>query len=254
MKSGVFAMKKLTLAAATFVALTGSAIAADLPRKAPAAIAPAPLPVATWTGCYLTGGVGYGMWNQDNQASVTGVVEREHTDGGRGWLGRVGGGCDYQIWQKFVVGVLADYDFSSLKGDLTTPFFAASGEEKNNWTWAVGGRIGYLPWDQLLVFMSGGYTQANFEAVNFFNSVGIPTGISILENKYTGWFLGSGYEYRFDMLPGLYWKTEYRFSSFSSKDNQLFSGGVLSPTEFIHSEKFLQTVTSSLVWRFNWWR
>jgi len=24
--------------------------------------------------------------------------------------------------------------------------------------------------------------------------------------------------------------------------------------DFIHSEKFAQTVTSSLVWRFNWWR
>jgi len=35
MKSGAFAMKKLTLAAAALVALTGSAIAADLPRKAP---------------------------------------------------------------------------------------------------------------------------------------------------------------------------------------------------------------------------
>jgi hypothetical protein len=23
---------------------------------------------------------------------------------------------------------------------------------------------------------------------------------------------------------------------------------------FIQSEKFVQTVTSSLVWRFNWWR
>jgi len=50
-------MKKLTLAAAAVVALTSSAIAADLPRKAPA-VAPAPLPVATWTGCYLSGGVG----------------------------------------------------------------------------------------------------------------------------------------------------------------------------------------------------
>jgi len=57
MKRGEFAMKKLTLAAAAVVALTSSAIAADLPRKAPA-VAPAPLPVATWTGCYLSGGVG----------------------------------------------------------------------------------------------------------------------------------------------------------------------------------------------------
>ena len=120
-------MKKLTLAAAAFVALTGSAIAADLPRKAPAAVAPAPLPVATWTGCYLTGGVGYGMWNQDNQLFAGGVaLDAEHTDGGRGWLGRVGGGCDYQFWQKFVVGALADYDFASLKGNISSPVLGCS--------------------------------------------------------------------------------------------------------------------------------
>jgi outer membrane immunogenic protein len=78
--------------------------------------------------------------------------------------------------------------------------------------------------------------------------------LSIDQNRYTGWFLGSGYEYRFDWLPGLYWKTEYRFSSFSSKDSQLLQGGIPVTGEFVHSEKFIQTVTSSLVWRFNWWR
>jgi outer membrane immunogenic protein len=81
---GVFAMKKLTLAAAAIAALTGSAIAADLPRKAPV-VAPAPVPVATWTGCYIAGGVGYGMWNQDNQTFDAGVArDFKHTDGGRG--------------------------------------------------------------------------------------------------------------------------------------------------------------------------
>ena len=48
------------------------------------------------------------MWNQDNQLFAGGVaIDAQHTDGGRGWLGRVGGGCDYQFWQKFVVGALA---------------------------------------------------------------------------------------------------------------------------------------------------
>ena len=127
-----FDMKKLTLAAAAFVALTGSAIAADLPRKAPAAVAPAPLPVATWTGCYLTGGVGYGMWNQDNQLfDAGGALDAQHTDGGRGWLGRVGGGCDYQFWQKFVVGALADYDFASLKGNISSPFLGSQRRREN---------------------------------------------------------------------------------------------------------------------------
>src|SRR5262245_24262457 len=154
----------------------GAAIAADLPRKAPV-VAPAPLPVATWSGCYLTGGIGYGMWNQDNQSFFApgGVADIEHTDGGRGWLGRVGGGCDYQFYQRWVVGVLADYDFASLKGDMTLPGLAGglTGDEKNNWAWAVGGRLGYLPWDTLLTFVSGGYTQANFKAINFIDLGGL---------------------------------------------------------------------------------
>ena len=118
----------------------------------------------------------------------------------------------------------------------------------------MGRRVGYLPWDTLLVFLSGGYTQANFQGVNFVTGAGAATTFSIGETRYSGWFLGSGYEYRFDWLPGLYWKTEYRFSSFNKEDNQLLIAGVPSPGEFVHSEKFIQTVTSSLVWRFNWWR
>ena len=193
------------------------------------------------------------MWNQDNQSFDGSIaLDRQHTDGGRGWLGRVGGGCDYQFWQKFVVGALADYDFASLKGNMTAPFDGFSGDEKMNWAWAAGGRLGYLPWDTLLVYISGGYTQAHFDGTLFFQGV-VPTTLSTLGATYSGWFLGSGYEYRFDMLPGLYWRTEYRFSSYNAKDNQLFSGGVLQP-EFVHSEKFVQTVTSSVVWRFNWWR
>ena len=244
-------MRKLTLsAAAVFASVAGSAIAADLPRKAPV-VAPAPVPVATWTGCYLTGGVGYGMWNQDNQFHHPAALEAEHTDGGRGWLGRVGAGCDYQFGQKWVIGLLGDYDFSSLKGDMTSPYNSETGEEKNNWSWAVGGRVGYLPWENLLVFVSGGYTQAHLKDVMFTDWDGGPTPNSIQANTYHGWFLGSGYEYRFDWLPGLYWKTEYRFSSFDSHESPFLSNGVPLGNQFIRSDKFIQTVTSSIVWRFN---
>jgi outer membrane immunogenic protein len=254
MKNGEFVMKKLTFAAAAFAVLTGSAIAADLPRKAPV-VAPAPVPVATWSGCYLSGGIGYGMWNQDNQTfEPGGAVDLKHTDGGRGWLGRVGGGCDYQFAQRWVVGVLADYDFSSLKGDMTLPGSGLQGEEKSNWAWAAGGRVGYIPWENLMVFVSAGYTQANFEQITLTTGAGGFVGF-IPETKYSGWFLGSGYEYRFEWLPGLYWKTEYRFSDLGSKTNQLFNtAGVPDGRSVDTSHKFIQTVTSSLVWRFNWWR
>ena len=103
------------------------------------------------------------------------------------------------------------------------------------------------------IVISGGYTQAHFNGTAFFSGSS-PADFSTLGATYSGWFLGSGYEYRFDWLPGLYWRTEYRFSSFRSKDNQLFDTGVPLDGVFVHSEKFVQTVTSSLVWRFNWWR
>jgi opacity protein-like surface antigen len=35
-------------------------------------------------------------------------------------------------------------------------------------------------------------------------------------NTYTGWFIGSGFEYSFDFLPGLFFKTEYQYSTFNS--------------------------------------
>ena len=43
------------------------------------------------------------------------------------------------------------------------------GEEKLKNSWAAGGRIGWIPWStqQLLVYVSGGYTQARFDGVNF---------------------------------------------------------------------------------------
>src|ERR1700732_3092296 len=114
-------MKKILLASLSAFALTsGSVLAASLPVKAPP---PAPPPAATWTGCYVNGGFGYGMWQQNHFietfATLTPSTSPEDSNG-RGWLGRFGGGCDYQFtlgtMGNFVIGALADYDFMSLKG------------------------------------------------------------------------------------------------------------------------------------------
>ena len=93
-------------------------------------------------------------------------------------------------------------------------------------------------------YVSGGYTQAHFNGTLF-----TPNFLYYFRHQHSGWFLGSGYEYRVDWLPGLYWRTEYRFNSYNSKDIQLLGG---TPNTFINSEKFVQTVTSSPVWRFSW--
>ena len=58
-------MKKLALALTAVAAFGGQALAADMAVKARPA--PPPVPVANWTGCYIAGSVGYGLF--DNETS-----------------------------------------------------------------------------------------------------------------------------------------------------------------------------------------
>ena len=272
-------MKKLVLALAAAAAFTGSAVAADLPArtyKAP----PPPAPVANWTGCYIAGSVGYGM--SDNEGSVgqfrdpvTGVVTVRSAaidHGGRGWLAGGGGGCDYQFGLgsagglfgtgQFVIGILADGYWADMKGTRASVsavsgiFGGASAQEKVNSQWAVGGRIGWLMSPNLLTYFSGGYTQAHLSGTgNFFDPFGVVgfTGVNLPGRTVNGWFLGSGVEYQSGWIPNLTWKTEYRFSEYDRADRpeRVIATGL--PNGFFNSDKlFVQTVMTSLVYRFNW--
>jgi outer membrane immunogenic protein len=157
-----FDMKKFLLLALAGVALLPvSALAADLGRPVyKAAPPPPPAPVYTWTGCYANAGAGYGMYNQDHQLMYEGVPYEgapSQTAGGRGWLGVVGVGCDYQFstggWGNWVVGAFADYDFMDLHGNFSdVSEYPLVGEEKEKSAWAVGGRIGYLVTPAILAY------------------------------------------------------------------------------------------------------
>jgi outer membrane immunogenic protein len=248
-------MKKLALAAIS-MAIAGSASAADLRRPMPVkAPAPAPVAVYSWTGCYIGAGGGYGMWNQRNTtlndpAGVAIWTPQDH--GGDGWFGTVQVGCDYQVSSNIVIGAFGDWDFSSIKCDVIFAPILFGGEEKLKNSWAAGGRIGWVPWSstQFMWFVSGGYTQARFGAVNL-NVNGVPIDAVLQKNTYDGWFLGTGYEYGLGFLPGLFWKTEYRWANYDNERVRILTGAG-APTGFqIDSEKTVHTVRSELVWRFN---
>jgi len=57
-------------------------------------------------------------------------------------------------------------------------------------------------------------------------------------------------------LPsGLFWRSEYRYSSFNSATLPFtsFTGVLLPPVQFFENMKpFVRTITTSLVWKFNW--
>jgi outer membrane immunogenic protein len=255
---------RITLATvAVALATMGSAGAADLARPVYKA-APPPLPVYSWTGCYVGAGVGYGLWNQDHQEFTLAGAPQSliTTSGGRGWLGDVQVGCDYQFagpWGNWVIGAFADYDWADIKGDhdlslFTFPFTA---REKLSSQWSVGGRLGWLPYERLLVFVSGGYTQARFDGYTvlsnsvLFGGLGAPSFVVNARDR-NGWFIGSGYEYALPWFPGLTWKTEYRFSEFRSEtDTIFFFPAPVVPAALTTSTKFEQTVRTNLTWRFN---
>jgi outer membrane immunogenic protein len=68
-----------------------------------------------------------------------------------------------------------------------------------------------------------------------------------------GWFIGAGDEYALNFLPGLFWKTEYRYSEFDRSDVTVvtFPGGL--NTGVNETQKFREhSVRSELVYRFNW--
>jgi outer membrane immunogenic protein len=255
-------MKKLVITLTALAAFTGSALAADLPAKAPMYYPPAP--VYNWTGFYLFGGFGYGLWEADTYTfnPVTGVCNLcvEQRQGGRGWYGTVGGGYDWQFGGAWVAGVFADGQFGSIKGTIQDQDQdqVSVGQEKLRTTWAVGARIGYLVAPNVLSYVNGGYTGSNWSGTTLVDAhLGLPLGRHTNSFDRSGWFLGGGVENSLNIFgiaaPGWFMKTEYRVAEYNRADiAQLSDVTGLPVANTISFRPIVQTVSTSLVYRFNW--
>ena len=113
-------------------------------------------------------------------------INRSVDQGGRGWIGTLQAGCDYQFpigANQFVVGAFGDYNFSNMRGDFTGDgghVGLVSNTEKVDWYWAIGGRIGWLVNPQTLTYFSGGYTEAHRTGFgSYLNVVNVPIGVGL---------------------------------------------------------------------------
>jgi outer membrane immunogenic protein len=262
-------MRKVLVATAALLALSsaGTADAADL--GIPFYKAPPPAPVYSFTGCYVGVGGGYKLWNIDHDwLDPTGTVltNQQGTAGGRGWLATAQVGCDYQFYSSWVVGAFADWDWTNARGDYnnrSTPLgVTVIDSMRERWSWTAGGRIGYLVAPQLMTFFSAGYAQANFDSLNlaFSNApaIGLSSGLTIGQRTFNGYFLGGGVEYAVGWFPGLYWKSEARFATYSARTDPVIctsvalcgvAGGTLAQDR---THLYQQSYRSELVWPFNW--
>lgn len=230
-----------------------NALAADMPTKMP--VKAAPMAAATpWTGFYVNGGFGYGIWNDDENLVVTAsgacIICVTQVQGGKGWLGTIGAGYDYQFTPKIVAGIFADASLSSLNGQLQDRATQTSGEIKQTSSWAAGARVGWLVTPQTLSYWNGGFTSARFSGTDqLFTSTSTSSGISTASSTANGWFLGGGVET--SLAPGWFWKTEYRYAYYPTKTfDESFAGGIPLGRS-ITFKPTVQTVTAQVVYKFN---
>jgi outer membrane immunogenic protein len=129
------------------------------------------------------------------------VVPVSTTDyGGEGIFGTVALGFDRVIRPGWVAGAFVDYDFGS-----TISSGSGSFSIDHNYSWAVGGRLGFLANPSTLIYGTAGYTQAEFET----------SPQSFKSPTFAGYFVGAGIETF--LRENWTLKLEYRYSDFGSE-------------------------------------
>jgi outer membrane immunogenic protein len=251
-------MKKLVLALTALAAFSGSAVAADLGAR-PYTKAPMMAPTPSWTGFYIFGGAGGGIWDADsNVQTYPGAVAitRDQRSGGDGWFGTVGVGYDWQFNGSWVAGIFADGQFGSIRGSLSDPFNQWEGREKLRTSYAAGVRLGYLVAPNVFSYVNGGYSGSEWSGTNLSSVFGGATVATTPSFHRNGWFIGGGVENSLNIFgiaaPGWFMKTEYRAAYYDRITlPETFVGGALTG-EAVTFKPMVQTVSTSLVYRFNW--
>ena len=254
-------MKKLVLALTAVAAFSGSALAADLPARTYSK-APMIEPVPSWTGFYLFGGAGGGLWDANTGVVQTGTglcgLCINQKQGGDGWYGTVGAGYDWQFSGDWVAGIFADGQFGSIKGSIQDQVHEVTGWEKNRDSWAVGVRLGYLVAPTVYSYVNAGYSGADWSSTTLLNSfTGLASGSHTNSFTTNGWFIGGGVENKLALFsflgPNWFMKTEYRAAYYNNKSiSELFDGTNLPNGSDITFKPIVQTISTSLVYRFNW--
>jgi outer membrane immunogenic protein len=166
------------------------------------------------------------------------------------------GGVDYQLSQSWVAGLLADGDWTSIRGralnvNASAPTGGTADLDARR-SWAAGGRLGYLVNPATLTYVNGGYTEAEFRGSGFVDAAtGAPVDLHRPDNTYKGYFLGGGVEYV--LAPGWSAKTEYRYASYTSAENSLIITSTGAPSNTIErNQPVVHTVIGGISYKFGW--
>lgn len=205
---------RTTTAAAALLTSAFAVHAADLPRPYKAPIyAP---PIYSWNGFYVGANGGYGFGNTDvalapTSASFNGVfaagdVPSTASIDPKGYVVGAQIGYNYQFGPSWLAGIEADLDYSAIKSSDTidmgpvAPFAPSTTtlEHKMDWFGTVRGRAGYIPWEPLLIYATGGLAVGHVKDTA---SIAFPSIGQLYSGESTatqwGWTVGGGAEWAF---------------------------------------------------------
>ncbi len=239
--------------------LTTSAMAADLPVKAPPIVPPV---VYSWTGFYAGLNGGY-SWGSTNNSFATLLLPAE-SQSMNGWVFGGQAGYNWQFNPRWVFGVEGDIDATGQKGTATlipntmvavfvpgpaavalptittTTTTTASLEEKLPWLATFRGRIGVLPSDRVLFYATGGLAVGEVKSTSLvgttvsvvpsFGPGATTTSAAALATATTtraGWTVGAGIEGAF--APNWTAKLEYLYVDLGTLNNTFVGLGAFTP-------------------------
>ena len=142
------------------------------------------------------------------------------------------------------------------RGSLSDPFNFVEGREKLRDTWAAGVRLGYLVAPNVYSYVNAGYTGSEWSGASLSSLAGGPIVATTPSFHRDGWFIGGGVENNLNIFgitaPGWFMKTEYRSAFFDRITlPETFVGGGLTGSA-VTFKPWVQTISTSLVYRFNW--
>lgn len=263
-------MKRTLIASAAFASLltATSAYAADLPvyTKAPAVAL-----VYDWTGFYIGTNVGYSWGRGTTDGNVTGTQNVTTARGavvltsvntvlptlpltGRADVnGFIGGAQLGYNWQRgtWLFGAEGDIQFSNERGsgDVCTVAGCPAGtavftrDYKLDWFGTARGRVGYLPAERILLYITGGLAYGNFSG----SSVTLPLNIGTWSSLRAGWTVGAGAE----AALGSNWsvKFEYLYMDLGNVGGSTASNTTVTAVGPIQG--ITTTTTQTLAYAFN---
>jgi outer membrane immunogenic protein len=255
-------MKKLLLTSAAVLGIVGTASAADMPIKAPVVV---PVPLFSWTGCYIGGHVGYGKGQTSQNFQFDDVTNNFNTAeyyftnnfNNRGGVYGLQGGCNYQAG-RFVFGLEGDYSWADLNSSYA---FAANNDSasfhsKIDNLSSIRGRFG-LAEDRALLYVTMGWAWAKFKYSYALADQDTGNAAAAYSTTADGIVLGAGVNYA--LTDWLILRAEYLHYALN-KDIFLVPS-FLTNAAFDTGPGFNDHVTVKNIdvirvgadWKFNWW-